>query len=235
MAKQERAIRTRRIILEAAGAVFDEQGYEAATISDILARAGVTKGALYFHFPSKEELARGVLDAQTSVLEIPPQTCKLQEMVDVAMCVGASLSSDPLLRGSMRLGIEYRSHALDGRGESYRAWATILEGLLVEAFERGELQPHVVPAETAMLIVGCFTGIQLTSQILTEREDLGKRLSTLFQHIMPSCAAPSVLLRLDIAADRGARVLAQIRAQAGEQAADQAVDPAAEEEVAQPA
>jgi AcrR family transcriptional regulator len=224
MAKQERAIRTRQIILEAAGAVFDEQGYEASTISDILTRAGVTKGALYFHFPSKEELARGVLNAQTSILEIPPQACKLQELVDVAMCVGASLSSDPLLRGSMRLGIEYRSHSLDGRGESYLAWAAILEGLLVEAFEHGELQPHVVPAETALLIVGCFTGIQLTSQILTDREDIGRRLSTLFQHIMPSCAAPSVLLRLDIAADRGDRVLARIREQAVEQAVEQTTE-----------
>lgn len=64
MARQERAVRTRRAILEAAAAVFDERGYEAATIADILARAGVTKGALYFHFCSKQELAQGVLDEQ---------------------------------------------------------------------------------------------------------------------------------------------------------------------------
>ncbi|MGW3828972.1 TetR family transcriptional regulator, partial [Streptomyces sp. NPDC005071] len=35
-------------------------GHRDATISEILARAGVTKGALYFHFNSKEELALGV-------------------------------------------------------------------------------------------------------------------------------------------------------------------------------
>lgn len=64
MARQERAVRTRRAILEAAASVFDERGYEAATIADILTRAGVTKGALYFHFSSKQDLARGVLDEQ---------------------------------------------------------------------------------------------------------------------------------------------------------------------------
>ncbi|MEV6183872.1 helix-turn-helix domain-containing protein, partial [Streptomyces sp. NPDC052015] len=61
MARQERAIRTRQTILVAAAEVFDEVGYEAATISDVLKRSGVTKGALYFHFTSKQELAQAVL------------------------------------------------------------------------------------------------------------------------------------------------------------------------------
>ena len=60
MALQERAIRTRRNILVAAADVFADVGYEAATISEILQRANVTKGALYFHFASKEVLADAV-------------------------------------------------------------------------------------------------------------------------------------------------------------------------------
>lgn len=66
MAKQDRAIRTRRAILEAAAIVFEKQGFQAATITDILKMAGVTKGALYFHFQSKEALAHGVLNEQGS-------------------------------------------------------------------------------------------------------------------------------------------------------------------------
>ena len=68
MARQERAIRTRQVILEAAGAVFDEHGYAATTISMVLERAAVTKGALYFHFPSKESLAQAVLDERGGTL-----------------------------------------------------------------------------------------------------------------------------------------------------------------------
>lgn len=44
MAQQARAIQTRQSILLAAATVFDERGYGSATISEILARAGVTKG-----------------------------------------------------------------------------------------------------------------------------------------------------------------------------------------------
>ncbi|WP_107084581.1 TetR family transcriptional regulator [Streptomyces europaeiscabiei] len=66
MARQERALRTRRAILDAAGEVFAEHGYAGATIQDVYNRCGVTKGAFYFHFTSKVELAQAVLDEQVS-------------------------------------------------------------------------------------------------------------------------------------------------------------------------
>src|SRR5262249_39937193 len=65
--RQDRAERTRNAILEAAAVVFDERGFNGASLSDILAKAGVTKGALYFHFSSKEELARAIVEEQFSV------------------------------------------------------------------------------------------------------------------------------------------------------------------------
>lgn len=43
----------RRRLLDAAISQFEESGYEAATVTDISARAGVTTGALYHHFGSK--------------------------------------------------------------------------------------------------------------------------------------------------------------------------------------
>ncbi len=57
MVRQERAIRTRRAILEAAASLFDEHGYEGASTTDIIMRSGLTRGALYHHFPSKESIA----------------------------------------------------------------------------------------------------------------------------------------------------------------------------------
>jgi AcrR family transcriptional regulator len=49
-AKQERAVQTRESLLRAAAEVFDEYGYSGASINRILKRAGLTAGALYFHF-----------------------------------------------------------------------------------------------------------------------------------------------------------------------------------------
>lgn len=47
----------RQTVLDAALAVFTEQGYEKATIADIRARAGVSNGAVFHHFKSKEAIA----------------------------------------------------------------------------------------------------------------------------------------------------------------------------------
>ncbi|MGW0330995.1 ScbR family autoregulator-binding transcription factor [Streptomyces sp. NPDC003011] len=212
MARQERAIRTRRAILEAAGAVFDEHGYTSTTIAMVLERADVTKGALYFHFPSKEALAQAVLDEQVPFGTVPPQPCKLQEMIDMTFVVGQRLLGNALLRGSVRLAVDQASPSGVDHGEPFRQWADRLTSLLEQGRAQGELLPTVDIRETVELLVGSFTGIQLMSRALTDRDDLGHRLSVLWAHVLPSIAVPGLLLALDSKADRGARVLASLDA-----------------------
>ena len=52
----------RERLIAAATAEFAASGYSGATLDAIAARAGVTKGGLYFHFDGKEELFFAVLD-----------------------------------------------------------------------------------------------------------------------------------------------------------------------------
>ena len=52
----------RERLVDAATAVFAEQGFRAASLAAIGRRAGVTKGGVYFHFRSKEALFFAVLD-----------------------------------------------------------------------------------------------------------------------------------------------------------------------------
>ena len=53
---------TRDKILEAAFAEMHRQGYQAASITNIVAETGLTKGALYHHFPAKKDLGLAVID-----------------------------------------------------------------------------------------------------------------------------------------------------------------------------
>ncbi|MEY9995150.1 AcrR family transcriptional regulator [Streptomyces sp. V4I8] len=210
MARQERAIRTRRVILEAAGAVFDEHGYTATTISMVLERAEVTKGALYFHFPSKESLAQAVLDEQMPFGAVPPQSCKLQEVVDMTFAFGQRLLGNSLLKGSVRLAVDQCAPSGVDHSGPFRQWADVLVGLLERAREQGELLPTVVPRQTVEMLVGAFAGIQLMSRALTDRDDLAERVSVLWGHILPSIAVPGLLPCIDREPDRGLRVLAAL-------------------------
>lgn len=197
MAQQERAVRTRHEILLAAASVFDERGYASASIAQILHRCRVTKGALYFHFPSKVALAFGVMEAQTAGLVVPEGDLGLQRLVDLTMGIAERLRSDVLLRAGIRLTVEYGTFNFDV-SHLYQQWITACEGLLVEAGDQGELLPGVQPAEVAALVVSSFTGMQLMSQVYSERIDLVPRLRTFWRSVLPGIAVPSVLLRISL-------------------------------------
>ncbi|MFE2294065.1 ScbR family autoregulator-binding transcription factor [Streptomyces sp. NPDC059452] len=205
MAKQDRGIRTRRAILMAAAQTFEKHGYQAATITEILRIAGLTKGALYFHFSSKEELALGVLEAQEPPPPVPGQLLRLQELVDMGMLFSHRLHTSLLTRAGVRLSMDQQAQGLDRTGPFLR-WQQTTHDLLAQAKQNSELLPHVNPTETADLYVAAFSGIQAVSQTLSNYRDLEQRYLTLQRHILPSIAAPAILVALDLDPRRSARL-----------------------------
>ncbi len=61
---QERSDATREALLQAARALFVERGYAETSTPDIVAAAGITRGALYHHFADKRALFRAVVEAE---------------------------------------------------------------------------------------------------------------------------------------------------------------------------
>jgi AcrR family transcriptional regulator len=218
--RQERALRTRRAILDAAASVFDERGYEAATIGEVLARAGVTKGALYFHFPSKRALAEGVLGEQFAGFVLAPRVSKLQELVDMGLALAYRMRRNPVVSASARLSLGQEMGAVFGTW-TIRTWLDATERVLREAQEQGELLPQVDVAESAWVFSAAWTGVQVYSHTLAGREDLEERVCALFEHLLPSVAVPAVLGRLVIDPARAAEVALE-----GERLAAEAGEPA---------
>ncbi len=58
----EQSRKTRRALLNTARTIFTAQGYSAASTEEIVRRAGVTRGALYYHFHDKAALFEAVFD-----------------------------------------------------------------------------------------------------------------------------------------------------------------------------
>ncbi|MFF2363757.1 ScbR family autoregulator-binding transcription factor [Streptomyces sp. NPDC058122] len=222
MAQQERAVRTRRAVVEAAAAVFAERGYAAATIAEILERADVTKGALYFHFGSKEALARGVIDAQITADYWVPRELKLQELVDICMTLAHRIPRDVVLMAGIRLSADVQGRELFG--SAWPAWTELVTAKVTEAKEQGEVLRHIDPRETAEFVLGAWLGMQYLSEAYADWADLPERASTLFRYVLPAIATPAALVSLDIAPDRGLRVIEE----AGRQAAQPQPQPESE-------
>ena len=58
---REKSAETRARIIDAAHALFNERGYHATSVRDISTRAGLTVGAIYNHFATKEDIWIDVL------------------------------------------------------------------------------------------------------------------------------------------------------------------------------
>ena len=71
---------TRTALLDAARTLFGEQGYAATSVDEIVAAAGVTKGALYHHFGDKADLFRAVYEQVKS--EVTEQVVEVYNWPD---------------------------------------------------------------------------------------------------------------------------------------------------------
>jgi AcrR family transcriptional regulator len=99
--QHERRARTRAALLRAAGRVFAEHGFHGATLEAVAAGAGVSKGALFHYFPSKEQLflalledllGAGIRDIETVVAERGSDSAHLGAAVETFL---RRMNSDP--------------------------------------------------------------------------------------------------------------------------------------------
>jgi AcrR family transcriptional regulator len=64
LTREEKKARTRALLIDAAATVFARRGFVAASLDEVAQEAGLTKGAVYSNFASKEELFQAVIDAR---------------------------------------------------------------------------------------------------------------------------------------------------------------------------
>ncbi|MFE6744749.1 TetR family transcriptional regulator [Kitasatospora purpeofusca] len=114
--RQERARQTRRALLDAAATEFDLYGYEGTSLARISRTAGVTLGALTFHFPSKAALADAVR-AEGAALTGGgrPLDAGAGGLVDL---LARLLDEEPSVRAAARLSWEQPESA----GNWHTAW-----------------------------------------------------------------------------------------------------------------
>jgi AcrR family transcriptional regulator len=199
--KQERAIQTRAVLLRAAAEVFDEAGYAGASIAKILERAGLTPGAMYFHFKNKEALAEAVATAQSQAVLPFLDSEGLQRVVDTTLVWAKQLQLDPILRAGVRLGVERDAFELHDSA-TFDAWTSVIAEFFGQASAKGELQAGVDVQELAEYLVSCCTGLQVYSEAASHRADLPERVVRMWRMLLPGVAVPSVVARTDLSHER---------------------------------
>jgi AcrR family transcriptional regulator len=144
-----RGQRTRQLIIERTSAVFDRQGFAAASLSQLVESTGLTRGAFYFHFESKDALAQAIVQAQAdrwTVMRarlLAEEADPLRRLLRFAFAAATAVQGDLFVRAANRLMAE---RALIRREllHTYPWWVGTVRGFLTDAAAAGEL-PDLSP------------------------------------------------------------------------------------------
>ncbi|MDX2934619.1 ScbR family autoregulator-binding transcription factor [Streptomyces ipomoeae] len=169
MPRQERAERTHEVIVRAAAVCFDTTGFTATSLGDIAETAKVSKGALYFHFSSKEKLAeavaarsgadwRGILRAARA-----PDGPMLQMLIDMTHGLAHRIRHDVVFRAGLRL-CDDRRPGEDPYPSPYQSWRRATAHLLARADRRGELLPGLDLGHAVRLLTATAAGVEMLSR-----------------------------------------------------------------------
>ncbi|MFE4588965.1 TetR family transcriptional regulator [Streptomyces laurentii] len=153
MVKQERAVRTRAGLIRSAAVEFDRDGYAGTSLSRISKAAGVSIGAVTFHFSSKAELAEGVREEGDAVARAAlekvtaERESALGAVVELTVELAWLMEHEVLVRASARLARELP----DGASWS-DIWLPTVRALLDEAYQAGQLRDGAPPEDVTALV-----------------------------------------------------------------------------------
>jgi len=166
---EKRRERTRQRITDAAVRLFSAEGYRAASVDDICARAGVSKGAFYYHFKTKRELFLALLEDWLGGLDRAMEAARRSNVPDTLLQFAGVL---PVMMGSaqdrLSIWLEFWLQASRDKGvwkrtiAPYRHYRELFSGMIEEGIAEGTLR-RVDPEAAAQAILSMAVGLFLQS------------------------------------------------------------------------
>ena len=161
----------RNQILDAAVATFSRNGLHQTTIEDIRLEAGLSRGAVYHYFKSKEDIidairgrsARQAEAIYISQTEADDAESVLLGLIDSTVSSMVSPASVDANRLAMFLWAEslVNKRIMDGQMPAFKPYLAVLAESVSNAQAEGKVDPGLDPQATARLIAGAVMGLQL--------------------------------------------------------------------------
>jgi AcrR family transcriptional regulator len=146
----------RERLLVAAAAVFARQGYDGTKIMDIVRESGLSTGAVYGRFRSKNELLREAVvtraSATASALGAEPVDRVAELITRAALRTDEPLSDEEALRLEAYVTARREPEVADALAESAATWRSSVAPLVEVAREDGTVAPDVDPGAVLFLV-----------------------------------------------------------------------------------
>lgn len=193
-----KGLSTRQHIIDAAAAVFAEISYDKARMDDLVAATGMTKGAVYFHFDSKESLALAVLEhkheawiaaVERHLNSVSADGSRLAALMPAMLALHRE---DPTTWAVARLTRNLTE--LDSTRDRVAAltarWIDLVANLVREAARPGEGMDGLDPIVAATVLVGAFDGLKALHDTLGGSDENFSAASELLNTMLLSYLSP---------------------------------------------
>ena len=186
--RSRRRAETRQRLMDAALGVFARNGYERATVDEIVREAGFSKGAFYVHFDAKEDIFWAMLEERTKHLQEA-----FREAADLDLSVSQNLAmilrrifsqnrDDPLWSA---LFMEFAAHASrnhkvrDQLAALHRSWRAFAMEALDRGREAGLVRKDLDVEFASSVQIAVVEGMLMQSRLAPDTFDLDSTVEPL--------------------------------------------------------
>ncbi|MEB4210088.1 TetR/AcrR family transcriptional regulator [Mycobacterium sp. 94-17] len=187
---ERRAGNTRQRLIDAASRQFAHSPYSMVSLDDILADAELTKGAMYFHFPSKQALALAIIDdftelSRVAITELLARRMSgLETLIELVYLLAVQDTQHEVARAGVRL-----LDTLDNTAAMWQTWSEIVSSLIKKAVEEGDVVSPQDPEDIAKILVALWVGVRQISDLDQPEQHLDN-LQKAWILILPSVTNP---------------------------------------------
>lgn len=161
---------TREKLLMSAFCEIHRQGFQAASIANILQDTGLTKGALYHHFPTKQALGLAVIDEVIKgrlegliFKRLRESERPVETLLDIIATIDKKVPADFVMLGCPLNNLMQEMSPLDELfqerlGGVLEVWQKTVEGALKRGQKQGEIRAEVDYKAAALFVVSAWEG-----------------------------------------------------------------------------
>jgi AcrR family transcriptional regulator len=185
-------------ILEAAMQVFAERGFHQARMDDIAERSGLSKGALYLYYTSKDAIIAALMRSLFT-LELRGTRALLDAPDPVAerLIAITRMFTSELERMSFALPVLLEFYAVAARqravrqflSEMFAEYQDILRALVQQGIERGELRP-ADPGDVAVTLIALYEGLAVIWVMAPHALNLSEQAESSVRLLLAGLALP---------------------------------------------
>ena len=175
--------RTKKFIIEQSSSLFNTNGYKSTSIAEIMEATGLKKGGIFYHFESKDDLAKAsfsysLMTLKENYLQAIKSKDRACEQFEAFTTIFMTLLNDDIIVGGcplMNAAIEADDSNIlieDSIKEGFAGLINIIKDIIEFGKSQNEIDRHVDSEHMAVLILSSFEGALALSRLYKDKRYL---------------------------------------------------------------